>query len=285
MLSTRTQLPGYSTLEVARLLGLRPERVRAWVRSGFLEVRRGKRGELLFSFQDLVVLRAAQGLIAARIPTHKVRRSLERLRGELPQGRPLAALKISAEGSQVVVRDGGEAWEPESGQRVLDFEVAELAAEARPLTHRTAEEARQREAELSAEDWYAFGIELEASAPGEARDAYRRSLELAPEHPDAHLNLGRLLHEAGHPQAAESHYRQAASGSPTDPTAAFNLGVALQDLGLTEQATEAYRRAINIDPSYADAFYNLAGLQEASGDKAAALRSLKTYKSLTETRR
>ena len=34
-------------------------------------------------------------------------------------------LRVSGDGKRVVVRDGGNAWQPESGQMVLDFEVAE----------------------------------------------------------------------------------------------------------------------------------------------------------------
>ena len=80
----------------------------------------------------------------------------------------------------------------------------------------------------TAEGWYERGCDLEEPAPAEARAAYRRALELAPEHPDAHVNLGRLLHEAGDPAAA--HYRSALAARAGDATAEFNLGVALEDL-------------------------------------------------------
>ena len=97
-------LPGYSTTEAARLVGLSPERVRSFVRSGFLAARRGPRREYRFSFQDLVVLRAARDLVRQQVPPRRVRRALAELRKSLPRVRSLAELRISAEGGGVVVR-------------------------------------------------------------------------------------------------------------------------------------------------------------------------------------
>jgi tetratricopeptide (TPR) repeat protein len=111
--------------------------------------------------------------------------------------------------------------------------------------------------------------------------AYRRALELDPDLADAHLNLGRLLHEAGHLAAAESHYRQALAIEPEDALAAYNLGVALQDQQRPREAAAAYRHAIALDPELADAHFNLSGVYEQLGDKAAAFRHLRTYRSLT----
>ena len=106
----------------------------------------------------------------------------------------------------------------------------------------------------------------------DARDAYERALHLDPNHTDAHINLGRLLHEMRAPAAAEKHYRAALAMDPHHPIAAFNLGVALEDLGRTADAIDAYERAIAVDPQNADAHYNLAGLYEKRGDKADAVR-------------
>src|SRR5256886_11985894 len=73
-------MTGYTTEEVARLLGLSPAQIRSYTRAGFLSTSRAARGELRFSFQDLVLLRAAKGLMAARIPAAKIRGSLRRLK-------------------------------------------------------------------------------------------------------------------------------------------------------------------------------------------------------------
>ena len=133
----------------------------------------------------------------------------------------------------------------------------------------------------TAESWYERGCDLEEAASLEAHAAYRRALELAPGHPDANLNLGRLLHEARDPVAAATHYRSALAARPGDATAEFNLGVALEDLGQLDLAIAAYARAIALDPGLADAHYNAARLYEQQGQTAGAIRHLHHYRKLT----
>jgi len=273
-------LKGYTAKDVSKLLGLTVAQVRAFARDGFLTPSRGRRRELRFSFQDLVILRAAKGLVSARIPTRRIRRALKKLRLDLPRGRSLAELRIVAEGDRILVSDGSTAWNPDSGQVSIDFAVVDLAARAAPIARRTAQAARLAEGDFDADGWYELGIELEAVAPVEARDAYRRALELDAHHANAHVNLGRLLHEQGLAEEAERHYRQALRESPDHATAAFNLAIALEDLDRPTDAIEAYRAALATDPGLADAHYNVARLYAELGKKAAAMRHLSLYRRL-----
>ncbi|HYU27262.1 MAG TPA: tetratricopeptide repeat protein [Thermoanaerobaculia bacterium] len=267
----------YTVREVAAMLGLTPSQVRAYAARGFLEPECGNRGELRFGFRDLIILRTAGELVAAHIPQRKVRRALERLREQLPAGRALTGVRITADGERVVVRDGEAVWNPESGQSLFDFAVAELAAKATPIG-----DTATTEHEHDADAWYDLACDLEVASPAEARAAYQRAIELDPDHADAHVNLGRMLHEEGAPAAAEQHYRRALDADPEHPTAAFNLGVALEDLGRIREALEAYERAVVLDPENCDVHYNLAGILERRGDKAGALRHLKEYRKLKE---
>jgi tetratricopeptide (TPR) repeat protein len=277
-------MSAYTSREVAKLLGLPIGRVRGFVRNGFLSPERGDRGELRFSFPDLVLLRAAKELIDKAIAPRRVRAALRKLRSDLPTGRPLSALSISAEGGTIVVRDGRRRWQPESGQQLFSFEVSELAEKVAPLAKRRAEEAMSAAVRMGPDDWYELGCEIEASRPEEAREAYRRAVELDPVHADAHTNLGRLLHEAGEVAAAEAHYRQALLARPHDVTAWFNLAVALEDRGRPQEAVAAYERVLAEDSRYADAHYNLARLYEQMGRGVAAVRHLRTYRKLIEGR-
>lgn len=291
----RPAVSGYSTRDVAALLGLSPEQVRSYVRAGVLSPRQGNRGEYVFSFQDLILLRAAKGLLAAQIPHRRILSALENLRRQLPEGKPLTGVRITADGHRVVVRDGDESWHPDSGQQLLDFGVDELRREASSLLQvagRNSQPAPAPVEPLDSEGWFERGEELEAADPDAALAAYRRALEIDPAHADAHLNAGRLLHENGDLQGAEGHYRRAreveAEGSFSGTAvvagvagvAAFNLGVVLQDLERLEEAAEAYEAALEADPDLADAHYNLAGVYEALGNPKGAFRHLKAYRAL-----
>lgn len=278
-------MKSYSTADVARILELTPRQVRASVRSGLLEPGRGSRGEFRFSFQDLVSLKTARGLFAARIPSRRVRETLKSLREQFPGGRRLGGVRIAVEGKRIIVSDGSARWQPESGQILFDFGVADLARRAGPVARRAFAEAKEKEGRaLSAEEWYRWGCELETAAPEEAAEAYGRALEVDPGHADAHVNLGRLLHEAGDAEAAHEHYRRALEERPRDATAAFNMGVALEDLGRPADALAAYEKAVTLDPQNADAHYNAANLCERLGRPADALRHLKDYRVLIRGR-
>lgn len=274
-------MKSYTTRDVAKLLGLSEAQVRSQAR-GYLAPDRGPRNAYRFSFQDLVLLRTAKALGDARIPPRRIRRALRSLTRQLPAGRSLTGVWISSEGDRVVVRDGGAAWIPESEQILLDFEVAELAAQARPVARRLAKEARRSAEPLTAEQWYDLGVDLEPAALEDARDAYARAIALEPGHVAARVNLGRLLQETGRPGEAVTQYRAALAGDSRHPTAAFNLGTALEDLGRRSDAIAAYQRAIEFDETFADAYFNLARLYEQAGKRAAALRNLRTYKVLSE---
>src|SRR2546425_10924423 len=159
--------------------------------------------------------------------------------------------------------------------------MEELARKAAPVARRAFRQAQEESGDtLSAEEWFGWGCELEATSLEEAREAYRRALALDPRHADAHVNLGRLLHESGDAAGAESHYRRALEARPDHATAAFDLGVALEDLGRDREALEAYDRAIALDPGNADAHYNAASLCEKLGRPAEALGHLKACREL-----
>ena len=264
------------------MLGLSAGQIRAWAARGFLTPERDDDGDLRFGFQDLVILRTAGELTAARIPTRKIRRVLESVREQLPEGRSIAGVRIAADGERVVVRDGAAVWNPESGQSLFDFSVEEIAEKTKPIALAAVREAKaKQEDDLDADAWYELAADLELSDPAEARAAYEKAIALDPSHVDAHVNLGRLLHDDGATAAAERHYRAALNIDADHPVAAFNLGVALDDLGRLSDAAAAYRRAIDLDPDNADAHYNLAGILERSGDKAGAVRHLTRYRALT----
>ena len=274
-------MKGFSTREVAEVLGLPTSTILSWTRSGLLTPERGPKGAYLFSFQDIVLLRAAKELLDSAVPARRVRSALEALREQLPVGRPLSAVHISALGDRVLVRDDDTVWEADSGQLTIDFAVAEVAEAAAPVARRAM--AIQSEGiTMSADDWYDTALDLEAVALDRAIDAYRESLTREPDHADANVNLGRLLHEQGNLTEAERHYRAAAAADPEGGRARYNLGVVLEDQGRTAEAMEAYTNALDVDEGLAAAHFNLSRLYEARGEQTQALSHLAAYKRVLE---
>jgi tetratricopeptide (TPR) repeat protein len=269
---------GYSTREVADMLGLPETRVRTFVRERFLSPLKGARGEMRFSFQDLVLLRTAKSLAAADIPPARVRKALRNLKEQLPADRPLSGVSIAADGDRIVVRDGEVRWNAESGQSLLNFQVRELVDQVAPLPDRNGRFSVKGPAD--AESWYAAGCMLEAADPERSVAAYRKAIELEPTHADAHINLGRLLQQLGQNEEVEAHYRAALEAAPEDGTAWFNLGTWYEEQSLWQDAADAYSEAIRCEPESPDAYFNLSQLCERAGRRTDALRMLKTYRQL-----
>lgn len=272
-------MTGYTAREVAEILDLSVGQIRSYARSDLISPRRGPRNEYRFSFQDIVVLRAASEL-RAQVHPRRIRRALSKLREQLPRGRSLTTVHITTDGDRVVVRDRDTVWEPDSGQVILDFAVADLASRAAPFARRVFEEGSE-DGDLAPDDWYNLAYDLEAVSTAEAKQAYGRAVELDPGHAEAHLNLGRLLHEEGALSEAEGHYNQALAASPDSAVAWYNLGVVREDQGLQREARTAYEQAVRLDAGMASAHYNLSRLYEGEGATAEAIRHLSEYRRLT----
>src|SRR2546429_7691390 len=112
----------YGARDVERLLRLPRSTIRSLVNAGFVSPGRGPCKSSLSSFQDLIVLRTAQALAAAKVPPRRITKSLKELRRHLPDAMPLSGLAIGAFGDRVVVSEGASRWQAESGQYLLAFD-------------------------------------------------------------------------------------------------------------------------------------------------------------------
>lgn len=269
----------YTGREVADLANLPLSRIRRWARSGLLDATKDATGHWRYTFQDVAILRAAAKLLRAGISPRRVTATLEKLREQLPHGRPLSAVQLVISGRRVVVKDRLACWEPETGQGALDFDMRG------PRQASTPRLPRRRAALETAEDIYRSALELELAGEGDAaRRAYERVLRSDPELVGARINLGRLLHAAGKLREAELLYRAALKQAPDSIVAAFNLGVVLEDQDRDHDAVHAYRQALAMDDGFADAHYNLSRLLEARGDVRGALRHLSRFRNLARGR-
>jgi tetratricopeptide (TPR) repeat protein len=283
---------GYTTQDVARMIGVSAGRLRAYLRAGVLSPEKGTRGELRFSFQDLLLLRKAEGLVSQRISPHRVRRALKKLRARLTDEQPLTGVSLGTDGPQVVVHERGARWQAESGQVLLAFDRQPDEAGETPLVALPTKMTGERPAGTggdvvppTVEEIYELACDLDEADPERAESSYRQVIAQAPQHADAHINLGRILHERGDLTGAQEHYRRALAIRPNDATASFNLGVALEDSAHHADALEAYPRAIAADERNADAHYNAARRYDLMGDYASALRHLRICRDLARKQR
>jgi tetratricopeptide (TPR) repeat protein len=264
----------YDTQDLKRLFGLPASAVRSLTRAGHLApIRRA--GRLHYSFPDLIMLRTASALRAANIPTQRINRTLRALRAALPVGATLNNLSITALGNQIAIREGKLLWESDTGQYALALDISE----SQGGLHVISRQSPTAVPASSAAECYAKAFSLEGTDPEAARAAYEACLQADPQHLEARINLGRLLHLAGRLSEAERVYR---SAERAEPLLTFNLAVLLEDLGREPDAILTYREALALDPQLADAHFNLARLYERARDPKASLRHLLAYRRMID---
>jgi tetratricopeptide (TPR) repeat protein len=302
----------FDAKDLERLFGIPASQLRSLIRAGHIHPLK-KAGRLSYSFQDLIVLRTAGSLRAAKIPAQRINRTLRRIRESLPWELPLSGLSIVAVGDRIVVREGQALRESDTGQYTLDLEFVEKGGDLVVIDRRADAETRgagtpgaEKPSAATpgaatpragtpgdgtpgaatpgpstpgdrAEADFEKALALEETDPKAARAAYEACLAADARHLEARLNLGRLLHLDGRLREAEKVYRAARSA---EPLLSFNLAVLLEDLDRKSEAVSAYRHALALDPGFADAHFNLARLLERGGEKKDALRHLLAYRRL-----
>jgi tetratricopeptide (TPR) repeat protein len=114
-------------------------------------------------------------------------------------------------------------------------------------------------------------------------------VQLEPESPAAHYNLGTALSSMGELHQAVEHYRQALRLRPDYALAHNNLGGVLLAMGQPDEALPHLRDAVQLDPQNASAHANLAWILATTRDAAArdvdeALRLAERATALTRRR-
>jgi tetratricopeptide (TPR) repeat protein len=298
----------FTLRRVQAMLGLSRRIVAGLIDAGFVAPTRGKRNEWRFTFQDLMLLRTAHALQAQGIAPRRILRSLARLKATLPAELPLTGLRITAVGADVAVRDRSGRLQADSGQLLMDFEVAPVAGSVTILDRTPtsavipgstrdpwiagqarndktgAGQARNDKPDVIPDSdpgsIFEHAQSLEDTEPVAAEAAYLQAIALQPDFEDAYLNLGVIWAEAGR---FSEMLRLCDAGLQHCSDSAllhFNRAVALDNLERLDEAAASYERSLVFDAALADAHFNLARLYQEAGDERGALRHYSAYRRL-----
>ena len=128
------------------------------------------------------------------------------------------------------------------------------------------------------------GVDTGALVPEERLAMARRLVEVSPETPSFHSQLGQAFLAAGARRRALPSLERAVELAPTDPGAHYALGDALQQLGETATAREHLELALEMEPDMASAHVGMGNVLRsegrpdlAAGEYAEALRLVPGY--------
>jgi arylsulfatase A-like enzyme/Tfp pilus assembly protein PilF len=130
----------------------------------------------------------------------------------------------------------------------------------------------------SAEVLNGYGIALaDERRVEEAAAAFRRALQVDPNHAPAHQNLGILALRLGDMRTAQDSLSRALALNPRLPLALNTMGVLYARQGDDARAVDHWRRAVDIDPRQYDALYNIGLVLMRAGNREDARRALERY--------
>ena len=217
------------------------------------------RGEPLYAFADLSILRQADAELAEGVSFRAVMRSLAASRA----GQLTFDFRLEAQPAKVL-----QLKRPDPPPM-----AALMNAEPRPQS-------------TSAEQYFAAASILDDGDPAnydEASLAYRRALEIDPYLVPALINLANIHYACDQIAEAQALYERAIALEADIFEAHFNLGNILHDLGRYPAAQASYREALRLNPTYAEAHFYLAVTLEKNGQSQDARPHWKAYQQLAPT--
>jgi len=272
----------YSLEHAARILRVKPSRLRYWQRTELLpagatspHARRPPKASdaspEALDFKALVGVRSILALIEQGVSLRRIRRSLELVRDRHPElDDPAAALRLWAAGSDRLVLRSDDVLEEPDGQIVFDLEAPVPAVVATPQDVSSiagwaeSEPVDPERIARTVVEWFERGCELDADPSTYARaiEAYETALSLDDDFADAHCNLGAVHYNRGQRELARRHFRRCLELEPKHVEGHFNLANLLEEDGADEMALHHYQAALRADPTYPDLHINLALLNE-----------------------
>ena len=272
--SSHTTVYRYTQADVLRILRLTQRQLAAWEKAELIAAAE------TYSFFDLLQIKKVRDLCARKVRPAVIRQSLQAMQKQVAgMENPLLEAGAYTTGHRIAFRHEGRLLEPIAGQFVMDFSANER------VVRRSEPESGPALVENDASELFSRGIALEEnpSTQAEAIAAYRKVLELEPNHPAAHINLGTLHYNRQDYGQAERHYRSAIEIDPRYALAYFDLGNVLDETGRVQEAIQTYKTALQLAPTYADAHYNLALAYEKIREPRKAVKHWRAYIKLDTT--
>ncbi len=264
----------YSRADLLRILRLTARQLAGWEKAELVTAAES------YSFFDLLQVKKVRDLCARKVRPAMIRQSLDAMQKAAGMENPLLEASAFISGHRVAFRHEGKVLEPIAGQFMFDFAPQEKVVTSTPISTQSPELAPRDVSEL-----FARGIALEEdpSHQLQAIGAYKKVLELDPEHAAAHINLGTLYYNRQEYGLAEEHYRRAIEIDRRYALAYFDLGNVLDETGRVAEAIQTYQTALQLAPTYGDAHYNLALAYEKIKEPRKALRHWRAYTKLDTT--
>lgn len=263
----------YTPAMLTRLLDVPTGLIRRWERLGLLTPVK-KTGRLpYFGFREVTRVRKLLDLLGDGVPRERLEQSLRQLAGLDGFDDAVEQLDLIADGGRIFARDGYGLFQPNSGQRLFDFQSSgDLEDDGQPLLFPVPPSPR------SEADWHDRGLEfLDAGQTAEAIDAFRAAIRLNPSAPELHFVLGEALYHAGELGAALERYRVATEWDDEYVEAWTQLGCLHVERGELPSARAALEKALEHFPDHSDAHYHLAGVFEDLRDSESASLHLEAF--------
>lgn len=242
--------------DLSRILEVPIVQLRRWLQAGLLRPVATQYSLPYFDYHQVSFIKHLKELIDGGASLAAIRRGVERTRDLLPHAHSLYEYWSNIEQDGRVLLRLADQLVDQSGQQYFDFE---------PQSEESAT-VYAAPIESGFHDLCDQALILEAEGRlVEARQAYERAIELQPDHPTLHFDLGNVLFQQKQVPAAIAAFQRATQLDGDFAMAWHNLGSVFAHQGNWQQAVPALLRALELVPTYADSHFTLAQVFRAQG--------------------
>jgi len=242
--------------DLSRILEIPTVQLRRWLRAGLLRPVATQYCIPYFDYHQVSFIKHLKELIDDGASLAAIRRGVERTKVFLPEQESLFNLWANIERDGRVLLRLRDQLVDHTGQQYFDFEEH---GDSSPTLYASSIESNFHDL---CDQALAFE---EENRWQDARQTYERALELKPEHPTLHFDLGNVLFQLGKQVAARAAFQRATELDPNFAMAWHNLGSIAAHRGDWSQAEAALRRALQLVPTHADTHFTLAEVLRQQG--------------------